>query len=468
MNSPKSNDTKKINSPENLKGIPALGKWKLTKWFPALYRNTLPTVVKLTAKHGDLLNLKWSNNSRMILANHPKYVQHILKTNQDNYSRKNILGNLANFLGEGLFASEGKLWEQQHKLIKPALHEKLVKDYFGIIHQETKGLIISWKEKSAKKQSVDIEYDINVLMLTILIKTQLTSDADLDFKVIIQCLRVFLHENNPKRFYFTKAKNQLRKLFGLKELPNKRSNEALKTLDAIISNIRLKANTNPDSIGLVLQVLENAKSEGIISDKQVCDEIKNFFFAGFDTTASALTWSLYCYAKNDQEAELINQEVDSVLQGKDPSMQDLGSMTYTKMFLQESMRMYPPVYALLRVSEKDDNMDGYFVPKKTWVAINIFALHRHPDFWDNPEQFNPERFQPKIFKGKAFAYIPFGQGKRSCIGKPLAMAELQIILPMILSQFKLELVDKKEPVISPDIIIKVKKPMMMNLFLRNN
>ncbi len=459
------NGTKRVES-KKLKQIPILGKWKLIKWFPALYRNTLPNVVKFTATHGDLLNLKWSENSRMILANHPKYVQHILKTNQENYSRKNILGNLADFLGDGLFASEGKLWEQQHKLIKPALHEKLIKDYFGIIHHETKELIANWKEKSIKKQSVDIEYDINVLMLTILIKTQLTSDADVDFKVIIKALRVFLNENNPKRFYFTKAKNQLRQLFGLKNSPNKRSEDALNTLDEIIVSIRTKANANPESMGLVLQVLESAKTEGIISDKQICDEIKNFFFAGFDTTASALTWSLYCYAKNEKEAAALRTEVDSVLQGKDPSMQDLGSMTYTKMFLQESMRMFPPVYALLRVSDLDDNMDGYFVPKKTWMAINIYALHRHPDFWDNPESFDPERFQPKTFKGKAFAYIPFGQGKRSCIGKPLAMAELQIILPMILSQFKLELVDKKEPVISPDIIIKVKKPMLMNLFLR--
>ncbi|MEY5042688.1 MAG: hypothetical protein RLZZ414_2252 [Bacteroidota bacterium] len=446
-----------------LKNIPKINKWQFLIWTPAFYRNTLPTVVKFTAKYGDLLNLQFTKKSKMILVNHPIYVQHILKTNQDNYSRKKILGNLEGLLGDGIFASEGELWEQQHQLIKPALHEKLVKDYFQIIHRETLFLVDKWKVKADINQEVDVEYDINVLMLKILIQTQLCSSFNEDFDKIISNLRVFLTENNPKNFYIHQLKNNFRKAIKLMPLQNQKVMQALNNLDVIIQKIRTTAQQNPKDRGLVLEILENTCAQGKISEKQVMDEIKNFIFAGFDTTASALTWSLYCVTQNSTQTTKLRQEILEVLGGNLPQMEHLPQMPFTKMFLQESMRLYPPVYALLRQSVADDEVNGYFVPRKTWVAINIYSLHRHPDFWENPEDFNPLRFNPENFKSKAFAYIPFGQGKRSCIGKPLAMAELQIILPILLQNFNFKLLGNQQPIIRPDIIIKAKKPLLMQL-----
>jgi cytochrome P450 len=453
---------------KGLKNIPKVNKWQILKWMPAFYRNTLPTVVKFTATYGDFLNLQFTKKSKMILVNHPTYVQHILKTYQDNYSRKKILGNLEGLLGDGIFASEGELWEQQHQLIKPALHEKLVKDYFQIIHRETLVLVDKWKVKAYKQQEVDVEYDINILMLKILIQTQLCASFNRDFDVIIDCLRVFLSENNPKNFYVHKLKNQFRAALKLKPLQNQKVKVALQNLDVIIQNIRATAQQNPTDKGLVLEILENACAEGKISDKQVMDEIKNFIFAGFDTTASALTWSLYCVTQNSTQTAKLRQEILEVLGGNLPQMEHLAHMPFTKMFLQESMRLYPPVYALLRVSLEEDEVNGYFVPRKSWVAINIYSLHRHPDFWENPEVFDPLRFNSENFKGKAFAYIPFGQGKRACIGKPLAMAELQIILPILLQNFNFKLLGNQQPIIRPDIIIKAKNPLLMQLEVYKN
>ena len=155
--------------------------------------------------------------------------------------------------------------------------------------------------------------------------------------------------------------------------------------------------------------------------------------------------------------------MEEVLQGNLPQMEQVAQMPYTKMFLQESMRLYPPVYALLRVSLEDDVINDFFVPRKSWIAINIYSLHRNPKFWENPEVFDPQRFDIQNFKGKAFAYIPFGQGKKACIGKPLAMAELQIILPILLQNFKFDLASAQTPIIRPDIIIKAKNPLLMRL-----
>lgn len=452
---------------QNLKKIPVIGWKTLIRWIPAGLKNALPTSVKFVAEKGDLLQLNWTKRSKLILANHPKHVQHILKTNQDNYSRRKVLlGDLGKFIGNGLFGSEGKLWEQQHKLIKPALHHKLVQDYIATIHAETQLLLRAWKLKAEKKVLVDIEYDINELMLRILIKTQFTSKAEEDYKLILKNFRTLLNENSTIKRSLQLAKNTIRKLLFLKPQRSKKLIEALDFIDHLIASIRKTGKQDPASRGLALIILEDALKTGLISEQQVIDEIKTFFFGGFDTTASALTWALYSNAKQKDPSVKLHAEIAEVIGAKAPSFEDIPKMKYTKQFIQESLRLYPPVFLLVRESVSDDNMNGYFVPKKTWTAINVYSLHRHPEFWENPEKFDPTRFEPENFKGKTFAYIPFGQGKRACIGQPLAMAELQMILPMILQQFKLEPADTKEPIITPDIIIKPKKPMMMRLTAR--
>ena len=452
-----------VEPQKTLQKIPLLSKWSLLRWLPMMYANPLRAIVKLTAKHGDLLDIRLSKGTGVVLVNHPDYVQRILKTNQDNYSRKRVLIGLEDFLGEGLFASQGKLWEQQHQLLKPTFHDKFVRDYFHVIHAETQILLNDWKVKALKKTPTDVEYDVNLLMLRILLKTQLTSAIDPDCVNIIRCLRLILSQNSYKNQNVKRTKAIFRKLFFMAAPSNAKSVEALQTLEGIVQDIRATAATAPESMGLALQTLENAKNQGLISDKQVRDEIMNFIFAGFDTTASALTWSLYSFAKNKVQANELRSEINGVLQGKVPQMEDLPKMPYTKMFIQESIRLYPPVWSLLRLSEAADEINGYAFPKDSWIMICIYALHRHPDFWEQPEKFDPKRFDPDTFKGKAFVYIPFGQGKRACVGKPLAMAELQIILPLLLQHFSFALIDKKEPVISADIIIKAKKPLMMQL-----
>ena len=449
-----------------LKRIPTVKKWKLLKWVIPLVSNPLPTGLKFLNRHENLLYLKFLPKSRFIVCNHPQYVKHVLKTNQDNYSRKKVLGNLSELLGEGLFSSEGELWKKQHKLIKPSLHEKFIRDYFTTIDKETQVLITKWKEHARENKEVDIEYDINVLMLRILIKTQLNGTVAIDFDEIIALMRVILTQSSPFVILMDKTVNQVLSFFKLPVRENKKIKTALSRLNEIVGEIRKVASKNPDSMGLVLEILEQEKNEGGISDQQVIDEIKNFFFAGFDTTASALSWALTCVSRKSEQAALLKKEVDEVLEQKSPRMEHLGSMSYTKMFIQESMRLYPPVFLLVRESILDDEINGYFIPKKHWVLINVYALHRHPELWEDPEKFNPLRFQPNTFKDKAFAYIPFGQGKRSCIGKPLAMAELQIILPLLIQNFNFKMVNNKEPKINPHIIIKAKKKLMMKLTLR--
>jgi cytochrome P450 len=133
------------------------------------------------------------------------------------------------------------------------------------------------------------------------------------------------------------------------------------------------------------------------------------------------------------------------------------------MIIQESMRLFPPVWSFHRVSINEDKLGDFIIPANSYLMICPYALHRHLELWEKPNEFYPEHFKQGNFQGKAFTYIPFGQGKRMCIGKPLAMAELQLIFTMFMSELNFELASNKEPIIVPGIIIKSKKPLLMNI-----
>jgi cytochrome P450 len=402
----------------------------------------------------DIQKIKFSDINSLIVVNHPDYIKHVLK-NIEIYSRSRVLGNIRPLIAQGIFGSEGALWEQQHRLIKPALHEKMMSEYFDIILTETQWLIRKWEKENNLGKAVHVDKDINVLMLKILIKTQFCQIDNVDYERIIYLLNVFLKETGVKRYFWTGLKDYAsRKLRQNKDQQTK-VYPTIVELERIIKSILTEARKNPDKKGLVLDILDQAKDENLIDEQQVVDEIKNFILAGFDTTATVLTWGLYSFATEKGEAEKVLEEVSQF------ELNSKSKIPVTNRFLNEVMRLYPPVHALLRATQKEDEIDGYSIPKDQWVVINVFALHRSKKYWEKPLEFDSSRFLPENFRGKTFTYIPFSQGRRMCLGKALAMAELEYIFPMLVKHFEFEYPEKNPPRLVPDTIIKPKKPLMM-------
>ncbi len=441
--------------------ITTINLLRFLKWIPGLLKNPLPTIIKITNKYGDLVQFNLTNSQKLILVNHPNYIKHILKDNQENYSRRKAIKPLEPFLGEGLFMSEGKLWEQMHQLVKPSFHDEQIKNYYSCIKTETTQFINSWKSKPIGSL-VDVELEINILMLKILIKTQLSNSTEIDFIEIIKCLRILLSTASFANQKIDYAKTKLSKFIGVKFKEDKKTKQALNRLNEIILSIRNNAKEKPESIGFVLNILEQAKEKNIITDQQVRDEMMNFIFAGFDTTASALTWTLYCIAKHKNYQKSIQEEV-KLQASSGLSLDEIAQTDSVKMIIQESMRLFPPVWSFHRVSINEDKLGDFIIPANSYLMICPYALHRHSELWEKPNEFYPEHFKQGNFQGKAFTYIPFGQGKRMCIGKPLAMAELQLIFTMFMSELNFELASNKEPIIVPGIIIKSKKPLLMKI-----
>jgi cytochrome P450 len=203
---------------------------------------------------------------------------------------------------------------------------------------------------------------------------------------------------------------------------------------------------------------------GAMTPAQLRDEVMTLVLAGFETTANALTWTLYLLAKHPEVARKLEEEALRVLGGREATFEDLPRLEYTERVLSESMRLYPPAWCFERQTVEADEIGGYAIPAGTTIAICPYVLHRNPMYWDDPETFDPDRFLPERSTERSrFAYLPFGDGPRICIGKNFAMMEAKIVLAMLAGVFELRLAGADHVGIDPRITLRPKNGMRMAL-----
>lgn len=177
-----------------------------------------------------------------------------------------------------------------------------------------------------------------------------------------------------------------------------------------------------------------------LSDGQIRDEALNLIFAGHDTVANALTWTFYLLARHPEVGERLSTEVAAELGGRAPTVEDLARLPYSRMILDEALRLYPPVPADIRRSISADTICGYHIPARANVTVGIYAVHRHPDYWPEPDAFDPERFKPTAVASRhRYAYLPFFAGQHLCMGKEFALLEAQLVLIMVAQRYRLSL-----------------------------
>jgi cytochrome P450 len=219
---------------------------------------------------------------------------------------------------------------------------------------------------------------------------------------------------------------------------------AIRTLETLVYSLiderRGTSEDRGDLLSMLLQARDSETGEGL-GRKQLRDEAMTFLAAGYETTARALAWTFYLLDRNPEEGRKLREELARVLGGRTPAYEDLPRLVYTKMFVQESMRLYPPVWGLARRARGEDEVGGHRVSKGSRQIISAYVTHRHPAFWENPEKFEPERFTPDRSKDRPrYAYFPFGGGPRQCIGVNFATIEATLITAMVAQCFDLSLV----------------------------
>ncbi len=385
-----------------------------------------------------------------ILVNEPDCIEHILLTNHRNYSKGRIIRDtLGPVLGDGLVTSEGELWRRQRRIAAPGFHRERLARAAGAMSRLARQRVERWRVPCEKGKPLDVAEEMSSLTMEIVGRTLFSMDMSESIDDIGRAMTTVIAAFgtlNPLDFLGWPA-----------WIPRPRSRTtraALARLEVAIQGIiseRRRVREAPDDfLSLLMAGRDEETGEGM-SDKQLRDEVVTFFTAGHETTAMALTWTLYLLSRHPAVERELHEEVDRVLGVRtgddsaaagdaDATFADLESLSYTRMVVEESMRLFPPVFSIQRVPLEDDEVGGHRIPAGSFVTISPYVTHRNPLLWPEPLRFDPLRFtSDRVKERHSFAYIPFGGGPRACIGRGFAMMEACLVLAHIARAYRLRI-----------------------------
>jgi len=418
--------------------MPRRGRMPLFEFLRTLRDNMVATYSQ-EAYEREIVATKILGRRRFIV-NEPAAIRHVLIDNAANYQKSEITRRILEpGLGKGLITSEGETWRRHRRTIAPAFDHRSIASYTPIMTGAAQDLLGNWDRRSPGS-SLDVAAAMMGVTLNIISRTMFSTDSDRILGII---------ERGAGR-YQAKMRPNIMDFLGfpawLASLPRTRIvDRTLGEFDRHIERlIRMRSDHAGGGTTDLLDRLIAARDEqtgGGMSARELRDHIITIFTAGHETTAMALTWTWYLLSQHPAVEAKLHAELAAALGGRAPIAEDLARLTYTRMVIEESMRLYPPVHTIAREALQDDTLAGHHVPRGSTVLIVPWVLHRHLKLWKDPQRFLPERFSPEQSAARArFSYLPFGGGRRICIGAAFATAEAMILLATIAQRYRLRLV----------------------------
>lgn len=412
---------------------------------------------RLMRKYGGIIRL---SKKKYLIAD-PKAFKYILKTNVGNFSKRNMTYDRIKLIfGKGLIVNEGFNWEKHRALLHPVFERQRLNDYSLIITSYAQELLNQWQ--SNPPQSVNIAKEMGILTLKIAFKAFSQHEASTrDIETVIQ----LFERGNPHISFFPFLKPWFPTMGNLLFFHSIRKLNTL--LQKIITERKLQRNVAAHVTSHALDILLHAKeTHGItLSDAEIVDEYKTLLITGHETTGCGLTWAFYLLAKHPEYRALMEEELRTVLNGRIPTIDDCPNLPVTKAIFLETLRLYPSIWCLPRVSLKNDVIEGYNIPAGSYLILNLYALHRNPWHWEDPEAFYPPRFLGDAeFKRDQFAYLPFSIGPHSCIGSNFGVMEGILLLATIGQNVQLDLIKNKP--YRPDPYVSLRMPTGVRFKLR--
>ncbi len=408
---------------------------------------------------GEIVGFRFAYMRYVVVAD-PEGIKHVLVGNHRNYTKSVNYAGLKVILGNGLLTAEGEPWRKQRKLTQPAFHRERLSGFADTMAECTRDMLDRW-DRREDDGTVDAHEEMMRLTFRIVGRTLLSAELDGEAKAIGEAMGIGIKWANdyvesvvrlppwvptPNNIRFNRAKRTIDEL-----------------MDRIISERRSSTERRDDLLGMLMEMKDEETGEGM-SDKQLRDELLTLVLAGHETTANALSFALHVLSQHPDVLLALRREADEVLAGRMPTLADVPRLTYTGQVIEEVMRLYPPAWALERQAIEDDVINGYRIPKGAVIGIAPWVTHRLPRLWPNPEGFDPSRFTKEAKEARhKHAYLPFGGGPRTCIGNAFAMMELQIVLPMIIQRYRLDLVPGFRMELEPTITLRPKKGVPMHL-----
>lgn len=419
--------------------IPGPTGWDALKTILAFRRDPLATLVELTRRYGDVVCYRYGPITR-VLVNHPEAVNRILQDNHTNYGKNSPFYHmLAWFLGEGLITSDGDLWRRQRRLAQPAFSRRKLEAMGPMMVACTEELVESWRGRPA----LDAAHEMHRLTLKILglaLFSQDLSPAGHQVGGVVEELQ-------------SQMQQRFQAFFPLPpRLPTARDrrfrvvNGRVRGLILELVSQRRASNQRPDDLLSSLLEARDAETGQPMPDKLLVDELVTFLLAGHETVANTLVWALYLLSRHPDVRRRL--EADEGL---------------CERVIHETLRLYPPVCVYGRRSHGPDVLRGHAIGAGQIVSIAPYLLHRHPDFWPNPEGFDPDRFLVEPLRG---SYAPFAAGPRQCIGNHFSVMEARLVLGALTRRVRLNLVSGHRVLPDPQITLRPKGGLPMTVEFR--
>jgi cytochrome P450 len=430
---------------------------KLVRTMLALGRDPLPNLFKLTAEYGDVVHvgLGWFH---LYFLNHPDYLYELLVRQASKLRKpRSVSRPIAEFLGSGLLVSEGDYWREHRRIVQPAFHHKRVEGYGQVMTICIQETLNRWKSGEV----YDIDHEMMCMTLPMVTRSLFHTDIGYAVDDVAEAVKII------QKISYRQGQSPLPLWV---PLPNHvRKQQAMERLDRIVLRMidagRKAGQDGDDLLSMLLNVVDENGEH--LTNQQVRDEVMTVLLAGHESTANALTWMWYLVSQNPEVQDKLQRELDAVLDGKMPSVEDLKRLPYNHMIVKEALRLYPPAWALPREPVEDVMIGGYRIPKGSLVIGVPFTIQRDGRYYDDPDQFIPERFESdQEKKVPLYAYIPFGSGPRFCIGNTFALMTMQLILASVHQHYRFE-PDGDEPVSTdPLLTLRPRHGMFMRIIRR--
>nr|WP_281184504.1 cytochrome P450 [Micromonospora halophytica] len=424
-------------------------------------RNRLDVMRTVSARYGDAVRLPLGPKT-LYFFNHPDHAKHVLAENPGNYHKGIGLVHARRTLGDGLLTSEGELWHKQRKVIQPVFQPRRIARQAGAVAEEAERMAARL-HRAVGGDPVDIRHEMTELTLGVLGRTLL--DADLgEFDGIgaafeaVQDQAIFEMMSLgtvptwvplPRQRRFRRARAELQEI-----------------VDRLVAYRRSQPGGAEGRDDVVSRLIQSTSEERDprVARQRMRDELVTLLLAGHETTASTLTWAFYLLDRHHEVWERVHAEAVEVLGDRTPEYEDLHRLKYTAMVVDEVMRLYPPVWLLPRVAQGDDEVGGWHVPAGADLVLCPYTLHRHPEFWPDPDRFDPTRFDPDRPSDRPrYAFIPFGAGPRFCVGNHLGLMEAVFVIACVARRVRLSLPAGQPVVPEPMLTLRVRGGLPMHV-----
>jgi len=409
--------------------------------------DSLDRMCELFARFGDTYRVYApGRRSYTYVIHHPEDVKRVLVANHRNYRKGVGLDRVSILLGNGIMTSEGDVWKRQRYMMQPYFHRRVITEFAQLIDQANDRFMARCEEQAARAGEINITDEMSELTLDIVLRSIFGTDLD---RLVTQ------HGGNPFEVITREQARDLRFAYQFRSLT--------KLVAELIHRRQGEDVEHFDYIAMLMSARDKETGEPM-GERELIDEILTLIVAGHETTASALNWTWHLLSRHPAVEARLHAEVDAAPDQVAPGLAQMEALPYTRQVIDEALRLYPPGWLLSRRTINADVLGGYEVPAGTDVLLSPYLLHRHPEFWQEPDAFRPERFAPEHEAERPrFAYMPFAAGPRHCIGETFALYEMLLHLYKVARRYRFIATSDAPVELEAQINLRTRHPLHMRL-----